>query len=140
MVHIKKKDSMIATTTTILIIINTSYRQDKCNQSNVSAKMPSPLTDNKESLSSCNRNANYTQRHLQARQVTVKIYKWKGSRVTIINARKLRKTHKNIHVLYTNVCKKFFFYRSMIIICNKNHKQLGCAVNSKTKLYIMLLR
>lgn len=75
MVHIKKKDSMIATTTTILIIINTSYRQDKCNQSNVSVKMPSPLTDNKESLSSCNRNANYTQRHLQARQVTVKIYK-----------------------------------------------------------------
>lgn len=74
MVHIRKKDSMIATTT-ILIIINTSYRQDKCNQSNVSAKMPSALTDNKESLSSCNRNANYTQRHLQARQVTVKIYK-----------------------------------------------------------------
>lgn len=36
--------------------------------------------------------------------------------------------------------KCIYFYISMIIICNKNHKQLGCAVNSKTKLYIMLLR
>lgn len=36
--------------------------------------------------------------------------------------------------------KKNFLQTSMIIICNKNHKQLGCAVNSKTKLYIMLLK
>lgn len=60
------------------------------------------------------------------------------------NNNKCKKTKKNAQkytcFIHKRLQKKFFFYISMIIICNKNHKQLGCAVNSKTKLYIMLLR
>lgn len=59
------------------------------------------------------------------------------------NNNKCKKTKKNAQKYTCFIHKrlqKIFFYISMIIICNKNHKQLGCAVNSKTKLYIMLLR